>query len=140
MKFLLSTTLLTLHAITSFSMRHSLLRTVQSIPHNRHGLRIYQRHETRCLSVPSNKDIQSEVDSIFSFGVIADIQYVDAPDAMNFQNTTMRRYKQSFDIFKEAISSWDALKEPPKCAISRRSGSTSPPRRRQPLCSPGKRS
>jgi manganese-dependent ADP-ribose/CDP-alcohol diphosphatase len=117
MKFLLSATLLTLHAITSFSMRRSLLRSVQSISHRRHGLRIHQRHETRCLSVPSTKDIQSEVDSIFSFGVIADIQYVDAPDAMNFQNTTMRRYKQSFDIFKEAISSWDALKEAPKCAI-----------------------
>ena len=117
MKLLISAALLTLHAITSFSMRNNLLRTVQSISHSRHGLRRHHRHDTRCLSVPSTKDIQFEKNSIFSFGVIADIQYVDAPDAMNFQNTTMRRYKQSFDIFKEAISSWDSLVDPPKCAI-----------------------
>ena len=54
---------------------------------------------------------------LFSFGVIADIQYVDSEDAMNFQGSTMRRYRQSFNTFKEAISSWNALEHAPKCAI-----------------------
>ena len=54
---------------------------------------------------------------LFSFGVIADIQYVDSEDAMNFQGSTMRRYRQSFNTFKEAVSSWNALEHAPKCAI-----------------------
>jgi manganese-dependent ADP-ribose/CDP-alcohol diphosphatase len=54
---------------------------------------------------------------LFNFGVIADIQYVDAPDAMNFQGTMMRRYRQSLNIFQEAINSWTSLKPKPACAI-----------------------
>lgn len=54
---------------------------------------------------------------LFSFGVIADIQYVDAPDAMNFQKTSIRRYRQSFEIFKKAILNWSSMSKPPACAI-----------------------
>lgn len=65
----------------------------------------------------SNSPVSSPSESLFSVGVIADIQYVDAPDAMNFQGNSLRKYRQSFDIFREAVSSWDALVPPPACAL-----------------------
>jgi manganese-dependent ADP-ribose/CDP-alcohol diphosphatase len=95
-------------------MNQRSIRTLQSA-----SLNLPRRGTLKAYSTPprvlSSNDDSSK--SLFSFGVIADIQYVDAPDAMNFQNTTMRRYKQSFETFREAISSWDALPESPKCAI-----------------------
>jgi manganese-dependent ADP-ribose/CDP-alcohol diphosphatase len=54
---------------------------------------------------------------LFSFGVCADIQYVDAPNGFNFQNTKVRRYRQSLDIFKAAVESWKTLPSPPAFAI-----------------------
>ena len=39
-------------------------------------------------------------------GIISDIQYVDLPDALNFQQTKLRRYRQSLDIFQKAITNW----------------------------------
>lgn len=44
--------------------------------------------------------------SSFSFGICADIQYVEAEDGANFQKTKIRRYMQSIEIFKEAVNSW----------------------------------
>lgn len=52
----------------------------------------------------------SETDALFSFGLCADIQYVEAPDDYNFQKTKIRRYMQSLDIFRDAVKSWDELK------------------------------
>ena len=46
---------------------------------------------------------------LFKFGVIADIQYVNAPDSPNYQQTRVRRYNQSLKIFDEAIRSWDEV-------------------------------
>ena len=43
---------------------------------------------------------------LFKFGIISDIQYVDLPDALNFQQTKLRRYRQSLDIFQKAITNW----------------------------------
>lgn len=45
----------------------------------------------------------------FRFGVIADVQYANVPDALNFQGTKYRRYKQSLDIFEEAVSTWNTM-------------------------------
>lgn len=42
----------------------------------------------------------------FSFGVCADIQYVDADDDYNFQKTKLRRYRQSLEVFREAAANW----------------------------------
>lgn len=44
---------------------------------------------------------------LFKFGIIADVQYANAPDAMNFQETKVRRYKQSLQIFDDAVNDWD---------------------------------
>ena len=46
---------------------------------------------------------------IFKFGIISDVQYADSEDAMNFQGTQMRRYKNSLRIFESAIRSWNSL-------------------------------
>jgi manganese-dependent ADP-ribose/CDP-alcohol diphosphatase len=101
----------------TFSMRNRAalpLRSISIILQKSRTIKIFSR---RLHSSLKAEDVSSADSSLFSFGVIADIQYVDAPDAMNFQNTTMRRYRQSFDTFKDAITSWDQLVEPPKCAI-----------------------
>ena len=45
----------------------------------------------------------------FRFGLIADVQYANVPDALNFQGTKFRRYKQSLQIFKDAIKYWNSL-------------------------------
>ena len=42
----------------------------------------------------------------YSFGIIADIQYADADDSYNFQMTKIRRYRQSLDIFRQAVREW----------------------------------
>lgn len=43
----------------------------------------------------------------FKFGFIGDIQYADHDDAFNFQNTHLRRYRQSLSIYKDAIENWN---------------------------------
>lgn len=48
----------------------------------------------------------SDATSLFSFGIIADIQYADAPDSLNFQGTRVRRYRQSLNIFRQATLHW----------------------------------
>ena len=55
--------------------------------------------------------------SLFRFGIIADIQYADSDDALNFQGTHMRRYKQSLDIFQKAVTSWNSIPDKIACAI-----------------------
>ena len=101
-------------------MIHRSLRRVQpaTLTSARHSAIL--RDCTKAFSSTTDDNLEAKpavTVPLFSFGVIADIQYVDAPDAMNFQNTTMRRYRQSFNIFKDAITSWDSLITPPKCAI-----------------------
>jgi hypothetical protein len=48
-------------------------------------------------------------DAMFKFGIIADIQYAAEPDALNFQKTKLRKYKQSLDIYRSAIQYWISL-------------------------------
>jgi hypothetical protein len=48
---------------------------------------------------------------LFKFGIIADIQYIDAPNGKNFHGNKIRRYRQSLNIFKKAVSSWNSLLE-----------------------------
>jgi manganese-dependent ADP-ribose/CDP-alcohol diphosphatase len=56
---------------------------------------------------------------VFSFqvGLIADVQYARSKDEMNFQRTQLRRYRQSLDIFKSAVTHWNTLSDI-KCCIS----------------------
>merc|ERR1712215_283291 len=44
--------------------------------------------------------------SVFSFGVIADIQYVDAEDATDFSGKQKRRYRNSLEVVKKAVKKW----------------------------------
>mmetsp|Transcript_17933 Transcript_17933/g.33719 ORF Transcript_17933/g.33719 Transcript_17933/m.33719 type:complete len:371 (-) Transcript_17933:279-1391(-) len=44
----------------------------------------------------------------FSFGIIGDPQYCDADDGSNYAKTVIRRYRQSFDILKEAVSVFES--------------------------------
>ena len=46
---------------------------------------------------------------LFKFGIIADVQYVDAPDALNFNQVKLRKYRQSKSIYAQATESWSAL-------------------------------
>jgi len=45
---------------------------------------------------------------LFQFGVIADVQYADKPDGMNYSKTRVRRYRQSLHILDEAIKTWES--------------------------------
>lgn len=65
---------------------------------------------TRFKSSISNKIQSNHHDRmIFNFGLIADIQYVDFPNSMNFQKTKTRRYRQSLEIYKEAVDAWNKI-------------------------------
>ena len=48
-------------------------------------------------------------DHIFRFGVIADIQYVDADDAFNFQKTKVRHYRNSLETYRKAVLYWNNM-------------------------------
>ena len=43
---------------------------------------------------------------LFSFGLIADIQYADIEDRLNSQNTAWRRYRNSLVCLREAVTCW----------------------------------
>lgn len=45
-------------------------------------------------------------ESLLSFGVISDVQYADADDAYNYDQTRMRYYRQALDHTKDAIRTW----------------------------------
>jgi len=45
---------------------------------------------------------------LFSFGVIADVQYADHDDGWNFAKTYARHYRNSLIILKEAVKMWKA--------------------------------
>jgi len=55
----------------------------------------------------SSSDLEKENEALFRFGLIADIQYVDADDAMNFQGTRMRRYRHSLGVYEKAVKDWN---------------------------------
>lgn len=48
-----------------------------------------------------------EAAPIFSFGVIADIQYADLDDGTNFLRTRTRYYRNSLEILSSACSWWE---------------------------------
>jgi manganese-dependent ADP-ribose/CDP-alcohol diphosphatase len=50
---------------------------------------------------------------LFSFGVIADIQYADIDDAMNFSKTEQRWYRGAYKQAKAAVSYWKEMNPPP---------------------------
>lgn len=76
-----------------------------------HGLGLPLRRLSHAKSGSAGSSLRaaSSNDALFSFGLCADIQYVEAPDDFNFQKTKVRRYMQSLRILKKAVESWEAI-------------------------------
>jgi len=49
----------------------------------------------------------------FSFGIIADVQWADAPDGHNYAKTVTRCYRASLTTLGDAVDWWLRLPEPP---------------------------
>ncbi|XP_029783786.1 manganese-dependent ADP-ribose/CDP-alcohol diphosphatase [Suricata suricatta] len=54
---------------------------------------------------------------LFSFGVIADVQYADLEDGYNFQGSRRRHYRHSLVHLRGAIEHWNAAGSPPRCVL-----------------------
>jgi len=64
---------------------------------------------------PGTPSENSEV--LFSFGVIADIQYADLEDGYNFQGNRRRYYRHSLLHLRSAIEHWNTEGSPPRCVL-----------------------
>ncbi|XP_059003330.1 manganese-dependent ADP-ribose/CDP-alcohol diphosphatase isoform X7 [Mustela lutreola] len=64
---------------------------------------------------PGTLSENSEV--LFSFGVIADIQYADLEDGYNFQGNRRRYYRHSLLHLRGAIEHWNTEDRPPRCVL-----------------------
>jgi len=47
--------------------------------------------------------------AMWSFGLVSDIQYVDAPDSLNFDKTVVRRYRHSLHVVRNAVEQWNKV-------------------------------
>lgn len=45
---------------------------------------------------------------LFTFGVIADVQYADVDDGRNYDGSRIRRYRQALRILNAAVDDWNA--------------------------------
>ena len=102
---------------SSSTMHRSLLRvSTRTIPSSSiHRLR---QKIVRTVVSSTKNDNDNSIPPLFSFGLISDIQYVDADDATNFAGTTQRFYRHSFNTYKEALKYWqNEVKPLPKCAL-----------------------
>ena len=80
--------------------------------------RLRQKAVRTVVSSTTNANDNNTVSPSFNFGLIADIQYVDADDATNFAGTTQRFYRHSFNTYKEALQYWQhEVKPHPQCAL-----------------------
>lgn len=87
--------------ILAILMRVMMVRSFLSGPIRSNRMSPYQIGQ----SAKTLHSISNEVKQ-FSFGIIADIQYADSDDSYNFQGTKVRRYRQSLEIFREAVKYW----------------------------------
>ena len=72
---------------------------------------------TRVRAVKPIHVSNSRGNCLFKFGVIADVQYMDAPDGTNFLGNKIRRYRQSLEILNTAVNDWNELDKPLACSI-----------------------
>ena len=63
------------------------------------------------LSVPPSPRAASA--PLFTFGIIADVQWADAEDGSNYDRTVVRHYRGAFRTLQRAVDWWRALPEPP---------------------------
>lgn len=66
---------------------------------------MFAKRWTNRIAAPRSQN-RKYFSSLFKFGIIADIQYVDLVDSPNFQGTRIRRYRQSLSIYQEAARYW----------------------------------
>ena len=66
----------------------------------------------QCARVPTPTAKPSQ-SPLFSFGVIADVQWADAEDGYNYDRTVVRRYRGAFRTLERAVDWWNSLKERP---------------------------
>ena len=50
---------------------------------------------------------------LFSFGIIADVQYADIDDGHNYTRTKGRYYRNSVNLLTEAIKCWNNMSPKP---------------------------
>ncbi len=56
---------------------------------------------------------QSTSRYLFSFGMIADVQYADLDDGYNYTKTRKRFYRNSINLLCEAIQTWNHMTPKP---------------------------
>ncbi|XP_025776202.1 manganese-dependent ADP-ribose/CDP-alcohol diphosphatase [Puma concolor] len=66
---------------------------------------------------PSPGPLSETSEFLFSFGVIADIQYADLEDGYNFQGNRRRYYRHSLLHLQGAIEHWNTEGSPPRCVL-----------------------
>ena len=64
-------------------------------------------------STMASKIISATQQPLFSFGVIADVQWADTEDGYNFDKTVARKYRGAFRNLIRAVDWWNGLPEPP---------------------------
>ncbi|XP_063077299.1 manganese-dependent ADP-ribose/CDP-alcohol diphosphatase-like [Engraulis encrasicolus] len=57
--------------------------------------------------------MQDREPPLFSFGIIADVQYADIDDGSNFKKTRKRYYRNSLKLLQTAIDAWNVEKVKP---------------------------
>lgn len=74
-----------------------------------------------CLEVmddkPSPGTLSESSEPLFSFGVIADIQYANLEDGYNYQGNRRRYYRHSLLHLQGAIEYWNQESTPPCCVL-----------------------
>lgn len=68
-------------------------------------------------TVAEAKEQEQDERHIFSFGVIADVQYADADDGVNFEKTKTRRFRNGLKILQSAAEWWKAQSTPLECIV-----------------------
>ena len=58
-------------------------------------------------SKPRNEGGPVDVCPLFSFGIIADVQYADCDNGSNFNKSVTRYYRKSLDVLREAVDFWN---------------------------------
>ncbi|XP_014446357.1 manganese-dependent ADP-ribose/CDP-alcohol diphosphatase isoform X1 [Tupaia chinensis] len=66
---------------------------------------------------PNPGTLRENSERLFSFGVIADIQYADLEDGYNFQGNRRRYYRHSLLHLQGAIEDWNAESSTPCCVL-----------------------
>ncbi|KAM9773324.1 manganese-dependent ADP-ribose/CDP-alcohol diphosphatase [Syngnathus typhle] len=62
-------------------------------------------------------DVSCQREPLFTFGVIADVQYADMDDGLNFSQTRTRYYRSSLGLLRKATESWTHSAAHPKFII-----------------------